>query len=268
MKRHLVLSGLVSAVLLVVGFISPLQAAEIGYIQGRVEVQTSQDKTWKAAEEGMTLNIGDSVRTARRSKTDIVLDQANKQVIRLEQLTMVILNSTQADKINKLDLSEGKIYAEVAQVGAGMSFEVTTPSAVAGVRGTGWSVASSGNRDTVSVFKDSVNVQSFDANRSLLSNIVVNEGFKTDIDRFGAAGELTKLAPNEMREWREVQGDLADRVSEGAGAGDLSSNTGADAQQAIEVTEDATQDQKAVIEERGTEQALDELRELGGGSYH
>ncbi|RKY38163.1 MAG: hypothetical protein DRP76_04885, partial [Candidatus Omnitrophota bacterium] len=160
-------------------------AAEIVDVVGKAQVQPSSSTSWHSARVGMKLAIGDKIRTARRSEVRIALDEAKKNFISVSELTLVVLNSTVPGEINKFDLSEGKLYAKIEKVKAGATFEVATPSAIAGVRGTAWSVDSKNDRDIVAVYESKVFVQAFDKNKNLISEVTVPEGFKTIIERFG-----------------------------------------------------------------------------------
>ena len=83
MKKYQIL---VLGVILLLGIFAAgtlLRAAEIIYVEGSVQVQSPEDKVWKNAEKGMSVAIGDSVRTARHSKADIAVDPAKKNTIRL-----------------------------------------------------------------------------------------------------------------------------------------------------------------------------------------
>lgn len=189
-----------------------LQAAEITYVKGSVQVQFSAEQQWKRAEAGMQIDMGDRIRTARRSKADIVLDEENNNFIRIEEQTLVILNSTYPGEINRFDLSHGKIYANIEEAKAGLTYEVSTPSAVAGVRGTGWSGESSKKGDEVATYEGSVFVKAFGKMKDLISEITVPKGFKAMIARFGAAGALIELTRGEMQRWRQAKQDASKRI--------------------------------------------------------
>ncbi len=189
----------------VVAFVSVLQAAMITNLEGNVQVQSAADKSWTKAKVGMAVNIGDSIQTARSSMADVALDESNKNTIRVDESTLVVITSSNAADINKLDLSHGKVYANVEEVKAGLGFEVKTPSAVAGVRGTGLSVESSQRRDEVAAFKDSVFVKSFDSQGRQIDEITIPEGFKAMVERFEKAGELSKLSEDEMDRFNNMK---------------------------------------------------------------
>ena len=195
--------------------ISALYAAEIIYIKGRVQVQYAVEQgSWKQAKTGMSVNIGDSIKTARSSRTDIAIDEAKTNVIQIDQNTLLILDSSSPGELNRLDLSHGKIYANIETVKAGLNFEVSTPSAVAGVRGTGWSVESKEKQDEVACYEDSVFVQAYDAMKNLITEITVGEGFKTIIERFNRPSELIGLTNREINQWNQVKDEISERVKE------------------------------------------------------
>jgi hypothetical protein len=196
--------------------ISPLEAeaAKIIYVEGTVQMQPAAQKAWKKAEKGMQINIGDSLRTASRSKADIMLDEEKKNTLRIEQKTLIVLNSNVPGLINRIDLSNGKIYFNIESIKSGLAFEVKTPSSVAGVKGTGGSVDSIRERDEVAAFKDEVYVRTYDAQQNLISEITVPEGFKTMIERFEAAGAVTTLSVEETQRWNETRQELSQRVEE------------------------------------------------------
>ncbi len=218
--------------LILFSFISFVYGAQIVDVVGKAQVQPASSTGWRSAKVGMELAIGDKIRTARRSEVRIALDEAKKNFISVSELTLVVLNSTVPGEINKFDLSEGKLYAKVEKVKAGATFEVTTPSAIAGVRGTAWSVESTSGKDIVAVYESKVFVQAFDKNRNLISEITVPEGFKTIIERFGPPGKLLPLTREERGSWNKAKkrflnslqglkgagldklGDLADKASD------------------------------------------------------
>jgi len=153
----------------------------------------------------MRLDIGDSIKTARRSQADISLDTKSNNFVRIQEQTLVIIDSTYPGQINKFDLSEGKIYAKIEKIRAGITFEVSTPSSVAGVRGTSWSVEADKEKDEIAVYEDSVFVKAFDKMKKLISEITIPQGFKTIIKRFESPGPLLPLTEDDKRQWKEVK---------------------------------------------------------------
>ncbi len=238
-----------------VSFLSFVDAAQIVDVVGKAQIQPASSTSWKSAKAGMEVSIGDKIRTARRSEVRIALDEKKKSFISIQELTMVILNSNIPGEINKFDLSKGKLYAKVEKVKAGATFEVTTPSAIAGVRGTAWSVESSDKGDIVSVFESSVFVKAFDKMKRLISEVTVPEGFKTFIERFGPPGKLLPLTNKERGSWKKVKkrflGSLGVKGGDLGALGDLSDKT-AELQDKMEDIQELIEDQniQKTIEQR------------------
>jgi hypothetical protein len=190
------------------------RAAEVLFVQGNVQVQSPTDEVWKKAEKGMQLNIGDTVRTARHSKIDIALDPDKKNTIQLAEKTLAVLNSATADTIDRLDLSRGRVFSNMEGIKAGFDFEVTTPSAVAGVRGSSYMVYAERDQDEVAAYKDTVFLKAFDADKNQLMEMMLPEGFKTFIERFQEPSALLQVSLREFSRFDNIRNDMVSR-SEG-----------------------------------------------------
>jgi hypothetical protein len=188
------------------------RAAELIHVEGNVQVQSPGENEWKKAENGTQVNIGDSIRTARRSKADIALDAERKNTIALGEKTLVVLNSASADTIDRLDLSRGRVYSNMESIKSGLSFEVNTPSAVAGVRGSSYMVYAERDEDEVSAYKDTVFIKAFDADKNQISEIMLPEGFKTFIGRFAAPSALLQVSNREFLRFDTIRDDLISRL--------------------------------------------------------
>jgi hypothetical protein len=240
-----------SAWITVGGAVSFLQAAEIIYLEGSVQVQSAMDDAWKKAEKGMQVDIGDSIRTARHSRVDIALDAEKKNTIRLEQRTQVVLNSASEGTLDRLDLSRGMVYSNLENIKAGLSFEVNTPSAVAGVRGSSYRVYTERDSDEVSAYKDTVFIKTYDANKQQTTETMLPEGFKTFIERFETPGALIQVSLREFERFDNLKDDLLDNAagivrekSEGQQKGE-----GKQTKTDLEQKTDQSADQGGIIEE-------------------
>jgi hypothetical protein len=192
--------------------LTPSRAAQIIHVEGNVQVQSPNDEVWKQAEAGMEVTIGDSVRTARHSKAGIALDAQKMNVIELGEKTLVVLNSATADTIDRMDLSRGRIYSNLEGIKAGLNFEVNTPSAVAGVRGSSYMVYTERDQDEVSAYKDTVFIKTFDANKEQSSEMMLPEGFKTFIERFETPGALMPVTNREFVRFDSIREELTGRI--------------------------------------------------------
>jgi hypothetical protein len=196
----------------VFGVMALARAAQIIHVEGNVQVQSPSDEVWKKAENGMEVTIGDSVRTARHSKAGIALDAEKKNVIELGEKTLVVLNSATANTIDRMDLTRGRIYSNLEGIKSGLDFQVNTPSAVAGVRGSSYMVYTERDQDEVSAYKDTVFIKTFDFNKNQSSELMLPEGFKTFIERFDTPGALMPISNREFTRFDSIREELTGRV--------------------------------------------------------
>jgi hypothetical protein len=194
-------------------------AAEVLSVQGSVQVQSSADGQWRKVEKGMQVIIGDLIRTARSSTVEIALDAEKKNTIRIEPRALVTLNSANAGIMDRLDLAKGKVYANLEDIKSGLTFEVNTPSAVAGVRGSALSVYVERDSDEIMAYKDTVFIKAYDVDTKLISESMLPEGFKTLIERFSEPGAYFQISQREFGSFDGAMDDLSSKLEAKTEAG-------------------------------------------------
>lgn len=212
MKKYQILVSLIVLFFGIICFTISANAAEVVYLEGRVQVQSSTDIDWTPLAKGMQVEIGDSIRTARNSFVDIALDKAKLNTIRIEQKSLVVLNSESSGTFDRLDLTKGRVIANLEDLKSGMNFEINTPSAIAGVRGSSYSVYVEKDSDEVLAFKDTVFIKAFDANKNELLELMLPEGFKTFIERFGGPSALIQIATQEFEHFDNAMEDVSSSI--------------------------------------------------------
>jgi len=213
MRRYRMLILSIMLALAVISILGAAHSAEVLFVQGNVQVQSSNSQEWRTAEKGMQLNVGDTVRTARHSKVDIALDGEKKNTIQLAEKTLAVLHAAESDTvIDRLDISRGRVYSNLEGLRAGMSFEVTTPSAVAGVRGSSYMVYVEPDQDEVAALKDTVFIKAFDADNVQLMDMMLPEGFRTFIERFKEPSALLQVSLREFEKFDNIRSDLTSRA--------------------------------------------------------
>ena len=105
------------------------QEGIISYLEGDVSVRRGGELQW--ADFGTAVREGDTVSTGPDSLA--ILELPGDRVVKLREETILTLTSTGTRAT--LDLNRGGVFAKVRKM-AGQDFSVSTPSAVAGVRGT------------------------------------------------------------------------------------------------------------------------------------
>ncbi|MEW6200561.1 MAG: FecR domain-containing protein [bacterium] len=171
-----------SVVLFVIAGALSVFAAEkvdikLSKIQGKVDVMISGETQWKAAKEGMKLSEGASIRTGEASSA--FLTWKDGHAVKIQQLTVIKVDQLQKEagvEKNTVSVTAGKVFSKVSKLGGNSSFNVKTPTAIAGVRGTAWETEiKPDNTVSVSVVDGSVNVQAGGA------EITINMNFQTTV---------------------------------------------------------------------------------------
>jgi len=123
------------------------RTAVVAEVKGTVDVKTA-DGNWTAAKTGMVLNQGDIIRTKEGSSAILNVDgtaqTATVQVKEKSQLMLaeLIMNKDDNSQKTTLDLALGEILVKAKKLHSEKSsFEVKTPTSVAAVRGTSFSVS-------------------------------------------------------------------------------------------------------------------------------
>ncbi len=106
-------------------------------LDGKVEVKLKPFSRWIDAEVGMELTKSSELKTGKGSWVEVGFEvgYGNENVIRLkEESTLKFTSAVPA----RLNLLQGELRTLVQGLSMGSTFEVKTPTAVCGVRGTGW----------------------------------------------------------------------------------------------------------------------------------
>ena len=112
-------------------------AAVIVSIEGKVEVSRAGQATWQAAQTNMLLQVGDRIRTGIRSRAMVRL--SNQSVMRINELTVIMLPAPPAGARNSIELQNGSTYLFSRDPANQTQFR--TPVASGAIRGTEFHLA-------------------------------------------------------------------------------------------------------------------------------
>lgn len=232
--------------------------AKVIFVKGDVKIQKAAQTGWIAAKEGMLLTDGDTAKTGKGAAIELSFDKENKNIVRLEENSTAILRGKM---LKQIELPQGRIRSLVKSLKKEASFEIKTPTVVAGARGSGWDVDSSEKRDNVKAFEDEIFVQSYDQQGKLIKEIYVREGWEVVIDRFQAPSELIELTDRDRNDWNSFREDLNDRIQPGGTSEDNKSG-GFDNVQTIEQVTDKQEDFKEqLLETEDTKKIEDRIED-------
>jgi hypothetical protein len=186
------------------------EAVKIVHTKGSVKIQRSLDDFWILAKKGMLLKESDKIKTLIASEAEIALDSTLKNIVKLDQNTEISIGNVKA---KRLSMPNGKVFALIEFLSSGSSFEVCTPTAVAGVAGSGMSVGTDGKNTMVSCFEDRAYVRGINADGTPMAQIIIiDRGYKRIIGKFEAPSDLLMLTMLDREGWREFRENLRDHL--------------------------------------------------------
>jgi hypothetical protein len=101
----------------------------------------SRGGEWKSAKDGMVILPGDEVKTAQGNVAEMMLDGGATGRVEIKEGSLFRIQKAETDaatgdRTTILDLAIGKILVKVEALKGNSKFEVRTPTALTGVRGT------------------------------------------------------------------------------------------------------------------------------------
>jgi len=120
--------------------------------QGNVRILKPGTPQWVPVEKNMLIEEGDQIQTSEASRIDIAYDSDFLNIARIEQKTKAEFRLIEP---TDLYMEDGTIFSALDGLPAGVNYQVSTPTAVAAVRGTHLAtLAAGGSFTTVAVTQD------------------------------------------------------------------------------------------------------------------
>jgi len=167
-------------------------------LAGGVQVQSEDDAVWRQAALKMIVYFGDSVRTLEDGESIITL--SDDSIIKIHPNSHVALNSivSPVEEKNSILLFFGRIWNKIAKKALKKKrFEVQTPTAVCGVRGTAFETAAYEDGSVVVLVEEGAVSVDNDVSAQTLA---ANQGTEVTIET-RQIETTTGLAPN----WRQKE---------------------------------------------------------------
>ncbi len=132
-------------------------------MEGQIHVKKAGETEWSSARPNMILSENDQIRVLAKSRAELILD--NQAVMRLSENTWLTMQKLEEEAATqketaRMQLSWGKLWTRTAKLfNPSSRYEVTTPTAIAGVTGTVYQVRVAEDKSTnIQVFQGAVNV--------------------------------------------------------------------------------------------------------------
>jgi phage tail protein X len=135
----------------------------ITFLEGEAQVKRAGGTEWSAARPNMILWQNDQIKVLAKSRAELILD--NHTVLRLSENTWLTIQNLEEEaasqkETTRIQLSLGKLWTRTARLfNPSSRYDVTTPTAIAGVTGTVYLVRVADDKTTsIQVFQGAVNV--------------------------------------------------------------------------------------------------------------
>lgn len=188
-----------------------VHVAEVIYISGSVQIKTGMAPDWLDAQAGMTVKEGDIIRTGGGSEAELAFGEGLNNIIKLFAHSQLVITAFEPGLV-KLD--SGRVFSLIKGLKKGSHFEVRTPTAVCGARGTGWETGFEGGVSDAAGYEETVYVAGLGEREEFLGLTDMKAGLKTRVSRGGGPGEFLRLGDEELSLWRSWRDEARARVRE------------------------------------------------------
>jgi hypothetical protein len=151
-----------------------------------------------ACKPDMPLSEGTRIVTGDESYVEIAFDKLRGNIVKVKENSEVVIKLEGDDRIELID---GKMFTLLRNLKRGQAFQVRTPCAVCGARGTGWGVITDSKITDVAVFQGKVFVKGLKRDGSAMDKEYwVERGFERKVKRFKDPGEMLKISDERLAE--------------------------------------------------------------------
>jgi hypothetical protein len=199
MKRIMVWAGLWIFLFVTSAF---AQNVRIIDIKGKVLVRQAESPGWVNADKNTPIGLGTEIRAKGNATCTVSFDNTATKVATIESKTNATVEK------NGVYLSKGRVFALIKDEASDKNFEIRTPTAVAGARGTGWVTEFDGKETTVSCFDDTIQLASLDKDGRVIEEKNVVQGFEVEVRPDGTTTQPQELPEGERRVWQEFVGEV------------------------------------------------------------
>lgn len=175
-------------------------------VRGDVLVRPRAITPWHSAVVGEALTQDSEVLTKTHSQCSLSFDVNVENVVTVDENSQITI----ADAFGRnIGLSKGRVFSLIGKKPKEESFEIKTPTAIAGARGTGWSVDFF-NSTVAKCFQGVMFVIGLDKQGNKTSEQDVEEGSGMEVFEGGAFGETFELTGEDKNSWDAFVNNLND----------------------------------------------------------
>ena len=212
MKKLIALLVLLSFILTGLPISASAQASSAKVISysGNVDIFKTDSVDAVGCAAGMKFKTGDRIKTGAEAYVEMAFDRKSDSIVRVEENSNVVLMLKGNDKIELID---GEILTRLQNMPKEAIFQVRTPAAVCGARGTGLGV-SHNPRTEADAFENDSYVKGIGKDgKAMKEEFTIKEGFRRIVEKFKAPSKMMKLTDRNYDKWNSWKEDRRQRVS-------------------------------------------------------
>jgi len=176
------------------------QVAKIIDLKGTVKIKKDLNTRWEKAKVNTYLNKQDQIKTGNWAECTITFDEELKNILTIKENSNVTLEGL---KPGKVYLPRGRVFSLIDDLAKIEGFQVRTPTAIIGVRGTGDSVESGIHGTKVKCFQGKVNVGGQDDQGNGTGNQDLTQGLGIGVDLAGLLSKFFDLTGGDWDDWND-----------------------------------------------------------------
>ena len=170
---------------------------EVVSYEGKVDVTLKGQDVSAPAKAGMEISAGDRIVTGEKSSARLSFSSESEQTIDINEQSDVIVKLQGGEKI---ELISGEVFAKIKGLKKGEEFQVRTPSATCGARGTAWVATANADKTDISVIDGSVFTRGINRDGTLMKKeYMVKKGYEREIKRFKKPKGAKKMPKNRIK---------------------------------------------------------------------
>jgi hypothetical protein len=189
--------------------------SKIQLIQGNATVTRGVAGKSINAKVGTALNIGDTVRSYEESLVEIAFN--NGEIVRLDENTILIIVQADSQKAAS-SLPIGRVWVNMKKIISHRAFDVTTPTAVAAIRGTIYAMEAGEDRSVdLSVYDGKVDVGPSEHLKQKFVNRKSNNAPVSEPVEVPGPGEIQGPHEVTLEQWKTIVAGINIKIApEGA----------------------------------------------------
>lgn len=188
------------------------EEAVVTYVTGPAKVLLNGQKDYVDAEVGMALASGDALATGPAGAMEISFDSGNNKVVRVQadSKASIVLQGNE-----KMSVTDGEVFATIHALPAHSSFEIRTPTAVTGARGTAWTTRVTAEGTTIEAFERTPYIKAVEQGGRVSSRETeVSAGYSTVIGPVRKPQPLQPIRAERMAHYAALKNDVRRHAEE------------------------------------------------------